>query len=163
METEITVFRSADATAREDAQKVQEILAQDGIAAWIYDDSAPGVLSGAFEVRVKASDSARAEELIAPVTREEDTTIVDDSSDMDLVTVFDATGATAEWESVTVKSLLESSGIPAVLVGDTRFPNLPDEVRVPRECVDRAKQLLADALAAGPQAAEEAEAAGELP
>lgn len=60
-----------------------------------------------------------------------------------------------------VKALLEAGGLEAVLVGDSRFPNLPEEVRVPREQAHRAERLIAEALAAGPEGAEEAEAASE--
>jgi hypothetical protein len=49
----------------------------------------------------------------------------------DLETVFHAEGSsTAEVEAVAVKSLLESNGIPTVLVGDPVLPNLPFETKV---------------------------------
>jgi hypothetical protein len=48
-----------------------------------------------------------------------------------------------------------------MIVGDPRFPNLPEEVRVAREHVTQAKRVIADAITAGPAAAAEAEAAGE--
>jgi hypothetical protein len=84
-----------------------------------------------------------------------------DSEELDLVTVFEGAGSSSEMEALQVQALLESNGIEAVLIGDTRFPNLPEVVRVPKEDADRAQQLIADALAAGPAGALEAETAGE--
>ena len=80
---------------------------------------------------------------------------------MDLVTVFQSAGSNAEMEALEVQAMLESNGLEAVLVGDSRFPNLPEEVRVPREHAHRAQQVIAAALAAGPEGAAEAEAASE--
>jgi hypothetical protein len=161
MDSELTVFRSADATAREDAEAIQEMLVDEGVQAVVLDDHAPGVPSGAWEVRVAAGDSVRAEALIASHPIEDEVTDGDDSSELDLVTVFRSAGNTGEMEAQQVKSLLESNGLEAVLVADARLPNLPDEVRVAREHLTQAKRLIADALAAGPSAADEAEAAGE--
>lgn len=78
-----------------------------------------------------------------------------------MVTVFQSAGYTAAMEALDVKGLLESNGVPVVLVRDTRYPSFPEEVRVPREQVERAEQLISEALAAGPAAAAEAEAEGE--
>ena len=157
----MTVFRSADATAQEDAGTIQEMLVDEGVQATVLDDHAPGVPAGAWEVRVAAADSARAEVLIAAHPIEDEFADVDASADLDLVTVFRSAGNTSEMEAQQVKSLLESNGLEAVMVGDTRFPNLPGEIRVAREHLTQAKRLIADALAAGPAAADEAEAAGE--
>ncbi len=84
-----------------------------------------------------------------------------ESAELDLVTVFQSAGSLSEMEDLSVQALLESNGIDAVLIGDTRLPNFPEEVRVPREDFNRAEKLIADALAAGPAAAAEAEAEGE--
>jgi hypothetical protein len=83
------------------------------------------------------------------------------SSDLDLVTVFEADGATGEMESMEVQAVLEANGIPAVTVGASVIPSLPFEVRVPKEHLERALIAIAEAQAAGPAAAEEAEKAGE--
>lgn len=85
----------------------------------------------------------------------------DAGEQLDLVTVFQSAGSNAEMEALDVQALLEASGVDAVLVGDSRFPNLPEEVRVPREQAQLAEQLITDALAAGPAAADEAEAESE--
>jgi hypothetical protein len=87
----------------------------------------------------------------------------DAGEQMDLVTVFQSAGSGAEMEALDVRALLEASGIQAFIVGDSRLPNLPDEVRVAQEHAEQAQRLIADALAAGPAGAEEAEAAGENP
>lgn len=158
MEYSVTVFRSADASAEEDANAVLKLLGGEGISGVVMDDSSPGVPAGAWEVRVAPEHRAQAEALVAahPVENE-----LDESHDLDLVTVFRAAGNTSEMEAMSVKGMLESNGIRAFLVSDARLPNLPDEVRVPREEVTTAKRVIADALAAGPAAAEEAEASGE--
>ena len=85
----------------------------------------------------------------------------DASHDLDLVTIMRAAGVEAEVQAMSVKSLLEANGIDAFLIGDTRLPNLPYQVRVPRGRESEAKQIIADALSAGPEAAEEAERASE--
>lgn len=60
-------------------------------------------------------------------------------------------------EAISVQSLLEASGIAAVVVGTDVMPNLPEEVRVAKEHVTEAKRIIAAALAAGPEGAAEAE------
>jgi hypothetical protein len=87
----------------------------------------------------------------------------DPSHNLDLVTVFRlAEGGIEEMEVLTVQQLLESNGIQTVLVGDSPLPNLAEEIRVARADAERARQIIAEALAAGPRGAEEAEA-GEQP
>ena len=80
----------------------------------------------------------------------------------DLVTVFRlSAGGTDEMEVETVQALLEANGIETVLVGDAPMPNLSEEIRVKQVDAQQAKALIADALAAGPAGADEAEAEGE--
>ena len=84
------------------------------------------------------------------------------SNEPGLVTVFRlAGGGIEEMEVLTVRQLLESNGIETVLVGDSPLPNLAEEIRVAEEDAGRARQLIADALAAGPAGAAEAEAESE--
>ena len=84
------------------------------------------------------------------------------SNEPGLVTVFRlAGGGIDEMEVMTVQQLLESNGIDTVLVGDSPLPNLAEEIRVAEEDAERAQQLIADALAAGPAGAAEAEAESE--
>ncbi len=80
---------------------------------------------------------------------------------LDLETISSHSGVTAEMEAMSVKGLLEASGIEAVIIGDAVLPNFPFEVRVAGDRAEEARRLVADAEAAGPAAAEEAERAGE--
>jgi len=81
----------------------------------------------------------------------------EESHDLDLVTVFQSAGTTSDMEAQSVQSLLEASGIAAVVVNAEMMPNLPEEVRVAREHVTEAKRIIADALQAGATGALEAE------
>jgi hypothetical protein len=84
------------------------------------------------------------------------------SDDLEMVTVFRLpVGGIEEMEALTVQQLLESNGIKTMLVGDSPLPNFAEEIRVVSEDAERARQLIADALAAGPAGAEEAEAESE--
>jgi hypothetical protein len=64
-------------------------------------------------------------------------------------------------EAMQIHGILESNGIPSMLVGPSTLPVLEFEVQVPKENLEEAQRILADAQAAGPSAAAEAEAAGE--
>jgi hypothetical protein len=157
-----TVYRSADSTAQEDAEAVRDLLSEAGLAPVLLDDGAPGVPAGAYEVRVPADQAERAEDLVraaeqAPVEAG------DPSHDMDLVTIFSGLGANAEVEALGMRAVLDADGIPTVFVSPPQYPNLRFVVKVPRKHVERARQVIAEALAAGPQAAEEAEVEGENP
>ena len=81
----------------------------------------------------------------------------EESHDLDLVTVFQSAGTTSDMEAQSVQSLLEASGIAAVVVNAEMLPNLPEEVRVAREHVTEAKRIISDALQAGAAGALEAE------
>jgi hypothetical protein len=83
------------------------------------------------------------------------------SEELDLVTVFEGAGTNNEMEAMSVQALLEANGIQAVIIGDAVLPNLEEDVRVPRQDLDRAQKIIADALAAGPAAALEAEMESE--
>jgi len=85
----------------------------------------------------------------------------DTSHEMDMVTLFSSSNYDAEMEATAIHSLLESNGIPSILVEPGPLPVLEFEVQVPRENLEEAQRILAEAQAAGPAAAAEAEAAGE--
>lgn len=153
-----TVYRSTDPSAREQAQAVADLLISEGLEAEVADHHAPGVPEGAVEVRVQDEQSARAEEIIAnnPLGG------MDLSHGMDLVVVFQQpAGAVEESEAYAVQGLLQANGIPAMVVSPSMLPSLSAQVRVPRDREEEARQVIADAQAAGPAAAEEAEQAGE--
>jgi len=157
----VTVFRSADESAEEDATSIAQLLNDAGIPAALLDDSAKGVPQGAWEVTVSAADSARADALIATHPLEDEFSNLDESHDLDPVTVFRSDGTSTEWEALNIKGLLDAARIPATIIADTRFPNLPEHVQVPRRHAAEARRVIGEALAAGPQGAEEAEAESE--
>ena len=157
----VIVYRSMDATAKEDCETIVDLLAAEGIRATILDDTAPGVPEGVFVVQVPASDAARAEKLIEESPLPDEVEEVDDSPGLDLETIFHAIGTTAQMQAEGIKSILNANGIAAVMVGDSVLPYLPFEVKVARDQVERACELIAEAQAAGPEAAEEAEMESE--
>ncbi len=161
----VTVFRSADDDAEDDARAIQELLSTEGIDAVLLDDDAPGVPEGAWEVRVPPADSDRSEELIAEAKLpDEDMSDVDPSSNFDAVTVFRSrSGTGSEMEAMSVKALLESAGINAIMVGDSVLPNLSFGVEVARECAEQAGRVIAAAEAAGADAADDGEQETETP
>jgi hypothetical protein len=85
----------------------------------------------------------------------------DSSHALDLVTVFEVVGTTAEMEAIEIQSLLKAAGIRVVLMNEAPFPNLPWSIRVPQVDAARARQVIEEAKSAGPKAAEEAEAEQE--
>ena len=86
---------------------------------------------------------------------------LDTSEDLDLVTVFYSEEHDAQIKVQVIRGLLEASGVPTVIVGNTALPYLPFEVRVPKVRLEEALWLIAESEAAGPRAAEEAEALSE--
>ncbi|MGD0300053.1 MAG: hypothetical protein ABSE86_23420 [Bryobacteraceae bacterium] len=154
----VTVYRSMDATAKEDCDVIVDILTAEGLSPIVLDDSAPGVPEGAFEVQVPSDQLQKAEQLIAEHPLPDEVEEVDDSSDLDLETIFHADGTLAEVESMEIKNLLEANGIAAVVVGNSVLPTMSFEVRVSHDQVESARKVLNEAQAAGPAAAEEAEA-----
>jgi hypothetical protein len=156
----VTVFRSADPSAKGDARDVCDLLSDMGLSPVVWDDDMPGVPSGAHEVRVPAEEAEAADRAIAAAQDAEPET-GDPSHSLDLQTIFTAIGATAELEALGVKNVLEANGIPTSFVSPPMYPNLRFVVRVPKRFFDQAKQILAEAEAAGPEAADEAERAGE--
>jgi hypothetical protein len=155
----VTVYRSMDASAKEDCEALVDMLRDEGVSAVMVDDDSRGVIEGTFEVRVPARDAAKAEKLIAENPLPDEVEEVDNSSELNLETVFHAegSGSLAEMQAMNVKNLLESNGLSAVLVGDSVLPNFPFEIRVAREQADLARRLIADAEESGPIDADEVE------
>lgn len=156
----VTVFRSADPDAREQAQAAREALQEAGISAEVFDDSQPGVPDGAFEVRSPAEQKDDAERLLES-QKEVAPEPVDLSHDLDMVPVFVSESADAEMLATGIRSILEAQEIPSVVVAGTMFPSLPYEVRVPKARLEDARRAIIAAEAAGPEAAEEAERESE--
>jgi hypothetical protein len=144
------VYRSMDASAKEDCQEILDLLRDAGMDAALWDDSAPGVPEGVFEVRVPASIAARAEKVINDNPLPDEVEEVDPSSELDLETIA---SAATEMEATGMKNFLDSNGIAAVLVGDSVLPNLAFEVRVARDQAAHARRLIQDAERASPSGA----------
>ncbi len=85
----------------------------------------------------------------------------DASHEMDMVALFSSYNYDAEMEAMQIHGMLEANGIQSIVVGTSTIPSLEFEVQVSRENLDEAQRILAEAQAAGPAAAAEAEAAGE--
>ena len=85
----------------------------------------------------------------------------DPSHALDLVTVFEGSGTTAEMEAIGIQAVLKAAGIRVVVGGESILPNLPWSIAVPKADLARALQVIEDAKKAGPKAAAEAEAAQE--
>jgi len=78
-----------------------------------------------------------------------------------MVTLFSSSAVDAEMEVTSIHGLMQSNGIPSVMVGPSTIPVLSFEVQVPRENLEEARRILTEAEAAGPAAAEEGERAWE--
>ena len=86
---------------------------------------------------------------------------LDASSDLDMVSLYQASLVDAEMEADIIRGVLESNGIPSILGRNSGVPSLGFEVKVPRARVEEALRLIEEAKAAGPDAAAEAERASE--
>ena len=85
----------------------------------------------------------------------------DPGHDMDLVTVFSSMNHDAEMEAIALHSLLDANGIDSVVVGSTTIPAVEFQVQVAQSQAGEAERIMAEAKAAGPEAAVEAEQEGE--
>jgi hypothetical protein len=96
---------------------------------------------------------------------EVDLTQNDPTPDEAMVPVFSSSNHDGETEAMIVKSILDASGVPAMMVGPQTLPNLEFQVQVPEHMLVEAQRLLDDARAGGAAAAMEAEALteGQIP
>jgi hypothetical protein len=156
----IIVYRSADMNADQDAQAVRNFLVSNGLDAQLVDDNTPGVESGTFAVQVPEEQAPQAQSLVAEAAKNE-MSASDPSHDLDMVVFRETMGATGEIEALGIKAILDANGIANIMVGNSTLPNLSFFIRVPRTDVERAEQILAEAQAAGPAAAVEAERESE--
>ena len=154
------MYRSGDADADRDGTKVRAYLVANGVDAVIFNDEQPGVVQGSCEVRVPSPLVARAEELLTQYDPDAPLQ-ADPSSDLDMIVLTERMGATGEMEAMAIKSVLDDSGIPSVIIGDSALPNLSFQVRVARTDAEQARSVIAEAEAAGPAAAAEAERQSE--
>ena len=82
---------------------------------------------------------------------------------LDMVALFDSSTVDAEMEADVIRGVLDTNGIPSVVRRGGPNLALGFQVLVPRGRVGEAQRLIAEAQAAGPEAAAEAEAASEEP
>jgi len=74
---------------------------------------------------------------------------------------FSSLNHDAEMEANAIHGLLEANGIPSMVVGTPQIPAFEFQVQVPKSRLEEAERVLAEAQEAGPEAAVEAEQAGE--
>ncbi len=86
-----------------------------------------------------------------------------DSHRYDAEPIWTGMGPSAEMEATNIQQLLQASGIDAFVNGFSQIPSVEFEILVARENVEKARQVIAEALASGPSGAEEAERDTELP
>jgi hypothetical protein len=79
---------------------------------------------------------------------------------LDMVTLPSGTVST-EYEADTIRGVLDANGIPSLLMMASQYPVLGFEIKVPRGKLAEAEEMVREALAAGPAAAEAAEAETE--
>lgn len=158
----VTVYRSMETDAKADCETILQLLVDEGLSPEMLDDTAPGVPEGVYEVLVPVAQAERAGEIIDDNPLPGDVEEVDDAHELDLETIYHSEASTmAEVEATGIKNVLDASGIDAIIVGDSVLPNFPFEVKVAREHVERARQVLAEAELCGPAGAAEAELQSE--
>jgi hypothetical protein len=81
--------------------------------------------------------------------------------DESMVAVFSSSNHDGEMEAMSVKGVLDSNDIPAIIVGPSILPNLEFQVQVPEHLLTQARQLLREARQDGRRAADEGEAQTE--
>jgi len=158
----ITVYRSMDPGAEQECRAILDTLANAGVAAVLLDDKTRGVPEGVWEIQVADTDAERADQILAANPPPEEAGGVDPSHELDLVPIYKSgTPIVGALEMMGIKALLEANGILTVSTGDSVQPELPFTLSVPRDQLDRANQLIAEAQATGPADAEAGEAASE--
>jgi len=81
--------------------------------------------------------------------------------DEGMTPVFSSSNHDAEMEAMAIQGVLDSNGIPAMIVGPSVLPTLEFQVQVPQHLLAQARQLLREARQGGRRAADEGEAATE--
>ena len=75
--------------------------------------------------------------------------------------VFSSSNHDAEMEALAIKGVLDSNGIPAMIVGPSVLPIVEFQVQVPEHLLTEARQVIRDARHGGRRAAAEGEAETE--
>jgi len=85
----------------------------------------------------------------------------DPTHHLDAELIYEGQGPNAELEALGIRNVLEANGVNVFGSEVSPIPSLPVELRVPKDQVERAKAVLAEAEASGPEAAEAGELLGE--
>jgi hypothetical protein len=75
--------------------------------------------------------------------------------------VFSSSNHDAEMEAMAIKGVLDSNGIPAMVIGPSVLPIFEFQVQVPQHLLVQARQLIREARQGGRSAADEGEASTE--
>ena len=86
---------------------------------------------------------------------------MDVSHDMDMATLYVSSAVDAEMEADMIRGIMETNGIPSIVMRGAEFPSFGYGVQVPQARLEEAQRLVAEAQAAGPEAASEAERESE--
>jgi hypothetical protein len=81
--------------------------------------------------------------------------------DEGMTPVFSSSNHDAEMEAMAIRGVLDSNGIPAMIVGPSVLPTLEFQVQVPEHLLAQARQLIREARQGGRRAADEGEAETE--
>lgn len=87
---------------------------------------------------------------------------VDLSHESGMAVLYDSLAADAELNADNIHGVLQSNGIDSLIKRSSPYPNLGVMVLVAKGDLEHAKTLIDEALAAGPDAAADAEAQSEL-
>lgn len=129
--------------------------ADDRDAADVRDQLLQAGLDAEIVVCVKAEQAEDARRILEGMSAD-----ADPSADLDLETIAVFQGADAEMQVAAVQGLLEQSGISVVVEGAYGLPSLPFEIKVASKLAASAREILAQAEAEGPAAADAEAAAG---
>ena len=94
----VTVFRSGDSNAQDEASAILDMLADAGLNAMLLTDDYPGVLQGTVEVRVPAEEEEAALDTIDAQSSDEPGGTA--SHGYDLVELYRGQGTSGEVEAV---------------------------------------------------------------
>ena len=123
----------------------------DRAAADVLDQLTAAGIDAELVVCVKAEQAEDAKRIL-----EGDQGEADPSAELDLETIATFQGVDAEMQVATVQGLLEQNGISVVVEGAPGLPSLPFEVKVASKLAASAREILAQAEADGPAAADAA-------
>ncbi len=122
---------------------------EDRDAADVRDQLVAAGLDAEIAVCVKAGQADEARRVLEGMQGD-----ADPSPELNLETIAVFQGLDAEMQAAAVEGLLEQSGISVVVEGSSSFPSLPYEIKVAHNLAGSAREILAQAEADGPAAAD---------